>query len=418
MPLNVPLSVPGEPNRRYTVHLHRTRWNWTGGGTGRTRITTYHSPAELETGARNGLRMVSECIAAELTDADVELTENPDGSAEAVARVLCTEDMCAAVAEQYRRDADEEIEAEAARAWAATRLVDLTVELLKLRDQVEKPTPGKTPANMLAALLAVQQERTGGATDHIVLMLDEAAHLLRDNDLFTGQSPQGVRQEIDRLIRTGRRPYELATDRQPELQRWADVDVPNMLIVDSGGPNSISAPTTKSPGAHRPHLNRPWTPDPEDIAFMAPEHLVREFERLARKVAEGDTRSVIVARLVHVAGATASRSGEAPRPTCPDRWPNDCEPDGNPAHELLHRIGDRPEIVDVWEARAAGLGSSPVMSLRTLPEALPVDDTAAVLVYREDTPGLELLNAVLTGNDEAIQDARTGLLRWLTAEGK
>ncbi|MFF2331981.1 hypothetical protein ACFVVE_39295, partial [Streptomyces sp. NPDC058103] len=110
MPLNVPLSVPGEPNRRYTVHLHRTRWSWTGGGTVRQRITGHHSPAELETGARNGLRMVSECIAAELTAADVELTENPDGSAEAVARVLCTEDVCAAVAEQYRRDADEDLE--------------------------------------------------------------------------------------------------------------------------------------------------------------------------------------------------------------------------------------------------------------------------------------------------------------------
>lgn len=212
MPLNVPLLlVPGEPNRRYTVHLHRTRWRITGGGPVRQRVTARYSPAELEAGARNGLRMVSECIAAELTDADVELTENPDGSAEAVARVLCTEDDCAAVAQQYRRDADEDIEAEAARAWAAAHLQDQTVELLAVRDQVEKATPGKTSAGMLAALLAVQQERTGGSTDRIVLMVDEAAHLLRDNELFTDRSPQGVRQEIERLVRQNRMPVNAPT---------------------------------------------------------------------------------------------------------------------------------------------------------------------------------------------------------------
>ncbi|MFD8415487.1 hypothetical protein ACFV2Q_27620 [Streptomyces sp. NPDC059650] len=211
MPLNVPLAVLGEPNRRYTVHLHRVRWSWAGGSSARERITAYHSPAKLETGARNGLRMVSECIAAELADADVEVSENPDGSAEAVARVLCTEDTCAAVAEQYRRDADEDIEAEAARAWAAARLQDQTVELLKLRDQVEKATPGKTPADMLAALLAVQQERTGGSTDRIVLMVDEAAHLFRDNELFTDRSPAGLRREIERLVRQNRKPVCDAT---------------------------------------------------------------------------------------------------------------------------------------------------------------------------------------------------------------
>ncbi|MFE7658105.1 hypothetical protein ACFU6M_35410 [Streptomyces bottropensis] len=249
MPLNVPLSVPGEPNRRYTVHLHRTRWSWTGGGTVRQRITAHHSPAELETGARSGLRMVSECIAAELTDADVELTENADGSAEAVARVLCTEEVCAAVAEQYRRDADEEIEAEAARAWAATRLVDLTVELLKLRDQVEKSTPGKTSANMLAALLAVQQERTGGATDHIVLMLDEAAHLLRDNDLFTDRSPQGVRREIARLIRQTRTPD------------WGSIDASRAAesLIDGRMGSGKSRPQLDTDG--QPSLTT-WTTDP------------------------------------------------------------------------------------------------------------------------------------------------------------
>ncbi|MFF6903339.1 hypothetical protein [Streptomyces hydrogenans] len=224
MPLNVPLSVPGEPNRRYTVHLHRTRY----------------SPDQLEDGARSGLRMVSECFAAKLEQVDVELTENPDGSAEAVARVLCTEDVCAGVAEQYRRDADEDIEAEAARAWAASRLVGLTVELLKLRGQVEKTTPGKTPANMLAALLAVQQERTGDATDHIVMTLDEAAHLLRDNDLFTDRSPQGVRREIEQIVRQNRKQNRQPVGDATTGPAWE----PAAALLDADGQPSSTTWTT------------------------------------------------------------------------------------------------------------------------------------------------------------------------------
>ncbi|PJE97128.1 hypothetical protein CUT44_14190 [Streptomyces carminius] len=160
MPLSVPLLlVPGEPDRHYTVHLHRVRSDADAGP-----LTAYHL-TELEVKAQQGLRMVSECIAAELEAADVEVTEHPDGSAEAVARVLCTEDDCAAVAERYRRDTDEDVEAEAARKWAATQLQDQTVELLQLRAELEKTTPGKTATDMLAVLLAVQQERTGGQGD-------------------------------------------------------------------------------------------------------------------------------------------------------------------------------------------------------------------------------------------------------------
>ncbi|MFB6840247.1 hypothetical protein [Streptomyces sp. NPDC056361] len=405
MPLSVPLFlVPGEPNRHYTVHLHRGRWDVDAFS---VEISEGHLTA-LAANVRKGLNLVSECVAAELADADVEVFKNPDGSAEAVARVLCTEEVCAAVAEQYRRDADEDVEAEAARAWAASQLQGQAVELLKLRDQSD------LLPSVLAAALAVQPERTGGATDRIVLMLDEAAQLLRDNGLFTDRSPQGVRREIDRLVRQNR------------VMTWVESsDDEAASLADAGG----GAPTRIGPeqvlslpnwGAALVdgRMGKGKSHPMEDTAFMAPEHLVRDFEQLARQVAEGDTRHVIVARLVSVAGEAAARSGEEPRPTCPDRWPHDCEPDENPAHELLHRIGDRPEIVDVREARAAGLGAGSVMSLRTLPASLPADNSAAVLIYREDTPGLGLLNAVLTGNDDAIHDARTGLLRWLTAEGK
>ncbi|WP_345116498.1 hypothetical protein, partial [Streptomyces drozdowiczii] len=44
-------------------------------------------------------------------------------------------------------------------------------------------------------------ERTGGANDRIVEMLDETARLFRNRGLCADQSPEGVRREIDRLVR-------------------------------------------------------------------------------------------------------------------------------------------------------------------------------------------------------------------------
>ncbi|GHH25954.1 hypothetical protein [Streptomyces rubradiris] len=220
MPLSVPLLlVPGEPDRHYTIHLHRVYWN---GGTPSVPLT------ELREDAEGLLRMFSACVAAELAEPDVEVTEHPDGSAEAVARVLCTEEECAAVAERYRRDAGEDIEAEAARTWAATRLQDQTVELLRLRAELEKTTPGKTAASatdLLAALLAVQQERTGGQGDRIVLTLDEAADLFQASGLFPDWTPEAARAEIERLIRAGRQPYPV-TDRDAATGalRWLPAD--------------------------------------------------------------------------------------------------------------------------------------------------------------------------------------------------
>ncbi|MFF3958774.1 hypothetical protein ACFYY1_37060 [Streptomyces sp. NPDC001890] len=223
MPLSVPLVLtPGHPDRFYTVHVHRVRWT-ADAVTGPLAADPFEP---LEASAREGLRMVSECIAAELADADVTVAQYPDGSAQAVARVLCDSDVCAAVAEQYHRDADEDVEAEAARAWAAAQLQGQTVELLKLRSELEKATPGKTVTSakdMLAAVLAVQQERTGGSTDRVMLMLDEAAFLFRENDLFTDRSPEGVRRELNRLIRQNRAPYPIESGGE-EKTRLVDVD--------------------------------------------------------------------------------------------------------------------------------------------------------------------------------------------------
>ncbi|MCX4411598.1 hypothetical protein OG840_61650 [Streptomyces sp. NBC_01764] len=406
MPLSVPLLlVPGEPDRHYTVHLHRVRWSV---GAVSVPLTADHLAA-LGTNAERGLRMVSECIAAELSDADVEVTENPDGSAEAVARVLCTEDECAAVAERYRRDADEDVEAEAARAWAATRLQDQTVELLKLRAELEKTTPGKTAPEMLAALLAIQQERTGGATDRIVLWLDEAAHLLRDNGLFTDRSPEGVRREMDRLIRRNRAPYPIQSGDEETASAGGRLDLDQALSLPTwaGPARGSMTPTLTAEG--REHLDLP------NAFHMAPEHLVRETETLARSVAAGETRTLGVRRLAELCGELARRHGAEPQPR---PCPGGCTEDDDAAHDLVHRIGYRPRAVRAGEVRTARIILAPERRVDTLPAELPADDTAFVLVYREDTPGLALIDAIRAGDDEAARDAVTGALRWLTADGK
>ncbi|GAA2964941.1 hypothetical protein [Kitasatospora cinereorecta] len=416
MPLNVPLLlVPGEPDRHYTVHLHRVRWSV--GSVSRT-LTADHL-AELGANAQRGLRMVSECIAAELTDADVEVTENPDGSAEAVARVLCTEDVCAAVAERYHRDAEEDAEAEAARKWAAAQLQDQTVELLKLRDELEKTIPGKTATGMLAALLAVQQERTGGQGDRVVLWLDEAADLFRESGLFPDQTPEAVRAEIERLIRTGRKPYPVEADGEAfvgETGRGKTRFEPHRLTDFDSAPDSVTwvgpargsmTPTLTAEG--REHLDLP------NARYMAPEHLVRETETLARSVAAGETRTLGVRRLAELCTELARRHGAEPQPR---PCPGGCTEDDDAAHDLVHRIGHRPRAVRAGEVRTARIILASERRVNTLPAELPADDQAFALVYREDTPGLALIEAIRAGDDEAARDAVTGALRWLTADGK
>lgn len=207
MPLSVPLVLdPGyTPDRFYTVHVDRVRWSV---GNVSVPLTADHL-AELAANARRGLRLVSECVAAELLDADVEVIQHPIG-AEAVARVLCDSETCADVAERYRRDASEDIEAEAARAWAAGQLPGQDVQLFRHPDESALSVPRGTTtsaAELLTALAAVQRQRRGGSPDAIVVMVDEMAEVaarVRDNSLLPGQSPDEVRAEIRRLLATGR----------------------------------------------------------------------------------------------------------------------------------------------------------------------------------------------------------------------
>ncbi|WP_052433030.1 hypothetical protein [Streptacidiphilus carbonis] len=402
MPLSVPLVLdPGEPGRFYTVHVHRVRWStdMISGPLTADHLAAMYSGqltadhlAALEANARKGLRLVSECVAAELADAGVEVIEH-HGGAEAVARVLCDSEVCAAVAERYRRDAEEDVEAEAARAWAATKLPGQSVELLCLRGELERTSPGKAvqgAKDMLAALLAAQQERTGGATDRVVLMVDEAADLFRAAGLFEDQSPEGVRRELDRLIRQNRVPYPI--EPAADSTRWGPV-IPNMLI--SGTVVAEAA---------------------EGRAHLTPETLVSETVRLARTVAAGETRGEGAGMLALRCREVARRYKAGPPPPCS----TDCEQDQNPGNAFVHSIGHQPRAVAAGEVRRSKAAATD-WPLRTLPENLPQDDDALVLVYREPTPGLSsLLEAVRTGDDQAVQSEATVLVRalgWIAAEG-
>lgn len=206
MPLSVPLVLdPGyTPGRFYSVHVHRVTW---GADTVSVPFTDDHLQV-LAANAGKGLRMVSACIAAELTDADVQVIAHSTG-ADAVARVLCDSETCASVAERYQRDGSEDVEAELARVWAAGQLPGQDVQLFRHPAELAQAVSVAATADMLTALLAVQQQRQGRSPNTIVVMADEMAEFaarVRHNSLLPDQSPDQVRAEIRRLMATARMP--------------------------------------------------------------------------------------------------------------------------------------------------------------------------------------------------------------------
>jgi hypothetical protein len=130
MPLSVPLG-PGD-STGYTIHVERVRWD-------AAELAQHGSDSvkALRAAARESLRSGLHCFAATLLEADVEVIEQSDGSAEAVARVLCDSDVCAAAAEQYEGNSD--AESEAARKWPFSNLVYQIVGLHQLRGEPRRP---------------------------------------------------------------------------------------------------------------------------------------------------------------------------------------------------------------------------------------------------------------------------------------
>ncbi|MCX4231802.1 hypothetical protein [Streptomyces ortus] len=185
------------------------------------------------------------------------------------------------------------------------------MELLKLRSELEKTTPGKSAADMLAAVLAVQQERTGGQADRVVLRLDEAADLFRESGLFPGRTPEGVRTEIERLIRTGRKPYPTETAGEAfagetsrgtvrlQAHRLSDLDGADNLPTWMG-PARGSVPMVTTDEALE-YLQR------ENATELTPEHLVRQTLELARTVAVGDAPKADVMQLAELVREVARR---------------------------------------------------------------------------------------------------------------
>ncbi|MEV4868586.1 hypothetical protein [Streptomyces syringium] len=155
----------------------------------------------------------------------------------------------------------------------------------------------------------------------------------------------------------------------------------------------------------------------QNATEMTPEHLVRETEALARSVTAGETPNAGVMRLGELCREVARRCDAEPQPPCPADCAQ-CEQDDDPGHALMRRIGYRPRAIPAAEVRAALAGAARDWSLRTLPDILPDDNAAQVLVYREPTPGLALLEDIRTGDDEAVPGDVTVLLRWITTDDR
>jgi hypothetical protein len=124
MPLSVPLGPEG--STRYTVHVERICWD-----AAELARRGSGSLAALKAAARESLRSNFNCFAATLLDAHTYVIKHADGAAEAVARVLCDSDICAA--ERYESPSDEEVEA--AQEWTLIPLVAQMTALKLFRDE-------------------------------------------------------------------------------------------------------------------------------------------------------------------------------------------------------------------------------------------------------------------------------------------
>ncbi|MEV7297133.1 hypothetical protein AB0N79_36780 [Streptomyces microflavus] len=127
MPLNVPVLLTLTPlDRSYTVHTDRQRWS-----PGQL-ASAQDGRAELEAAVREGVRQAAPaCAVAGLTEAEMTVSDYPDGSVAMVGRVMCDAAECYASAQRHHFDTAESIEARAAAIWAGEKTMSAAPGELK-----------------------------------------------------------------------------------------------------------------------------------------------------------------------------------------------------------------------------------------------------------------------------------------------
>ncbi|MFZ3476031.1 hypothetical protein ACODT4_44375 [Streptomyces sp. 2.9] len=131
MLLNVPVTITLPPlDRSYTVHTERLRWST------EQLAAVPDGRAHMERAVRRGVREAAlSCAYAQFTEADITVTDYPDGSIAMLGRVLCDEAKCYTAARQHHHDAAESIEAQAAAEWAAEKDLGLAPGSLRAEKQ-------------------------------------------------------------------------------------------------------------------------------------------------------------------------------------------------------------------------------------------------------------------------------------------
>ncbi|MGW3200052.1 hypothetical protein ACWDBD_36905 [Streptomyces sp. NPDC001118] len=90
-------------------------------------------------------------------------------------------------------------------------------EAAKVLEQTLTHPNDRSAEGIFAALMAAQEHRAGGAAPRgITLMVDEMAEIaarVRAGTLFPDRTPDEVREEIERLIRAGRKPSPVERER-------------------------------------------------------------------------------------------------------------------------------------------------------------------------------------------------------------
>ncbi|MBK3583206.1 hypothetical protein JHN49_05550 [Streptomyces sp. MBT57] len=127
MPLNVPVLLPLTPlDRSYTIHTDRQRRS-----PGQL-ASAQDGRAELEAAVREGVRQAAPtCAVAGLIEAEMTVSDYPDGSVAMVGRVMCDAAECYASAQRHHFDTAESIEARAAAVWAGEKTMSAAPGELK-----------------------------------------------------------------------------------------------------------------------------------------------------------------------------------------------------------------------------------------------------------------------------------------------